>query len=132
MTDQEKAKREIMKQLHGLSTYQQVIAGRVYDAAYENGKADGACGALMIGKSTRRNNAVFITKKALQRRIEEGIAKERERMEMQKWIDDRIRDNSEEIKWIRQAIDKRLWEMECRICKLEGKNLNEVKSHEST
>lgn len=51
MTDQEKAKREIMKQLGSMSTYQQVIASRVYDAAYENGKADGAEGAYTQGFS---------------------------------------------------------------------------------
>lgn len=51
MTDQEKAKREVMQQLKGLSTYQQVIASRVYDAAYENGKKDGAHGAYTKGFS---------------------------------------------------------------------------------
>lgn len=51
MTDQEKAKREIMQQLKGFSTYQQVIASRVYDAAYQNGKEDGAKGAYTKGFS---------------------------------------------------------------------------------
>ena len=51
MTEQEKAKREIMRQLGGPSTYQQVIASRVYDAAYQNGKADGAQGAYTQGFS---------------------------------------------------------------------------------
>lgn len=57
MTDQEKAKREIMQQLKGLSTYQQVIAGRVYDAAYENGKSDGAQDAYTAGFSAANKYA---------------------------------------------------------------------------
>lgn len=51
MTEQEKAKKEIMQQLKGFSTYQQVVASRVYDAAYENGKKDGAEGAYTQGFS---------------------------------------------------------------------------------
>lgn len=57
MTDQEKAKREIMQQLKGLSTYQQVIASRVYDAAYENGKTDGAKGEYDRGFSAANRYA---------------------------------------------------------------------------
>lgn len=74
---------------------------------------------------------MFITKKALQRRIEEGIAKERERMEMQNWIDSRLRDNTEEINYLRQAYNKRLWDMDTRICKLEGRHPDEVKVYEN-
>lgn len=51
MTDYEKAKREVMRQLKGFSTFQQVIAGRVYDAAYQNGKKDSAEGAYTQGFS---------------------------------------------------------------------------------
>lgn len=74
---------------------------------------------------------MFITKKALQRRIEEGIAKERERRAMHDWIEDRLRDNLNEIDWVRKNYDKRLMEMEIRVCKLEGKNPDEVKVYEN-
>lgn len=57
MTEQEKAKREIMRQLGSMSTYQQVIASRVYDAAYQNGKTDGAEGAYNAGFSAANRYA---------------------------------------------------------------------------
>lgn len=57
MTEQEKAKREVMKQLGSMSTMTQVIASRVYDAAYENGKTDGAKGAYTEGFSAANKYA---------------------------------------------------------------------------
>lgn len=74
---------------------------------------------------------MFITKKALQRRIEEGIAKERERVAQRDWIEGRLRDNFNEIEWFRQNYDKRLWEMDDRIRKLEGKKPDEVRVYEN-
>lgn len=57
MTEQEKAKREVLRQLGSMSVYQQVIASRVYDAAYQNGKTDGAQDAYIQGFSTANKYA---------------------------------------------------------------------------
>jgi hypothetical protein len=57
MTEQEKAKREVLRQLGSMSVYQQVIASRVYDAAYQNGKADGAQDAYIQGFSAANKYA---------------------------------------------------------------------------
>lgn len=57
MTEQEKAKREVLRQLGSMSVYQQVIASRVYDAAYQNGKTDGAQDAYTQGFSAANKYA---------------------------------------------------------------------------
>lgn len=57
MTEQEKVKREVLRQLDRMPIYQQVIASRVYDAAYENGKTDGAKDAYNAGFSAANRYA---------------------------------------------------------------------------
>ncbi len=47
---------------HGLNAYSAVIAGRAYDAGYDNGKADGAEGAFTAGfqQANRYGSKAFI------------------------------------------------------------------------
>ena len=63
MNKQETDKRNALAVLtHGLNAYSAVIAGRAYDAGYQNGKADGAEGAFTEGftAANRYGSKAFI------------------------------------------------------------------------
>lgn len=74
---------------------------------------------------------MFITKKALREKIEEAIAKEREREAINERIDRCGRDFIQEIQWLRRDYDNAIAGMNARISKLEGNPAKEVRKDEA-
>lgn len=68
---------------------------------------------------------MFITKKAMREKIEEAIAKEREREAINERIERCGRDFIQELKWLREDYARVFSGMDARISKLEGKKTDE-------
>ncbi len=64
---------------------------------------------------------MFITKKGLQRKIEDAVRKEREQIAQRMCMDDRMRSMAEDISNMRQQYHRTFRAMENRVRKLEGK-----------
>lgn len=64
---------------------------------------------------------MFITKKGLQRKIEEAVREERDRIDQRMWMDDRMRSMADDLANMRQQYHRTFLSMENRIRKLEGK-----------
>ena len=64
---------------------------------------------------------MFITKKGLQRKIEEAVREERDRIDQRMWMDDRMRCLADDLSNMRQQYHRTFRAMENRVRKLEGK-----------
>ena len=64
---------------------------------------------------------MFITKKGLQRKIEEAVREERDRLDQRMWMDDRMRSLADDLSNMRQQYHRTFLAVENRIRKLEGK-----------
>lgn len=64
---------------------------------------------------------MFITRKELQRRINEAVAKEQEKREQQDYLNCRLRVIDDEMSSMHREFQKGIWDIDQRVRKLEGR-----------